>query len=98
MSITVGPMGKVFGFPDSVVVRGFDHVPDASFAICDDCHEAYPDPPYYSFDMECVVTETDPVTGIEEMIDHTCTNNLCPDCAGPYLEPENEDDPRKPPA
>jgi len=25
-----------------------------------------------------------------------CTGNLCPECAGPFLEPDDPDDPRRP--
>lgn len=94
----IGPMGKVFNSPDSVVVRGFDHVPDAEFIVCDDCREAYLEPAYYSwFDADpCELTETDPVTGEVTEIPHDCTFNECPDCAGPYLEPDLENDPRRP--
>jgi hypothetical protein len=71
----------------------------ATFVICDDCREAYPEPAYYSFDTDaCTTTGTDDqiIQHMDDPVDGPCTGNMCPDCAGPYLWPDDQDDPRKP--
>jgi hypothetical protein len=62
-----------------------------SLPICDDCGEEYEGPVYYSLDMG--VTHLNSLTlAVEE----GCTGNLCPECAGPFLDPDDPDDPRRP--
>jgi hypothetical protein len=64
---------------------------------CDDCHKQYPGPAYYTFEADgCNVIEVDAITGAETPVPHDCTENMCPDCAGPYLEPDTDGDPRRP--
>jgi len=61
--------------------------------ICDDCHEEYDGPVYYSLgDEVCDVH----INGITLALDEECTHNFCPTCAGPYLTPDDPDDPRRP--
>jgi hypothetical protein len=77
--------GDVVHFGDDVVI-----VDIAEFPICDDCREAYLTPAYYVFEPEgCTVDD-------EGTPHEGCTGNLCPACAGPYLEPDKPDDPRRP--
>ena len=64
------------------------------FIICDDCREAYLEPPYYEFDPDGC-TDDEPHGDYEPHGDD-CTGNVCPDCAGPYLDPDNPGDPRRP--
>jgi hypothetical protein len=60
---------------------------------CDDCGQEYATPAYYSFDPDgCVWTEDNGA----KVIPHDCTSNLCPECAGPYLEPDDPADARRP--
>lgn len=66
---------------------------------CDDCERTYPGTPYYTFDPEgCedeVVTEVRQGVYLRETVSHRdCTGNLCPECAGPFLEPDDPDDDR----
>jgi len=74
---------------------------------CDDCYLEYPGPVYYTFDPDACVSTRDAVQEGErhpltdnpdEEIVHgdDCTGNLCPSCAGPYLEPDQPGDPRRP--
>jgi len=60
---------------------------------CDDCRKVYAYPDYYTFDSDgCelrIGDDPDPVA-------HDCTGNLCPECAGPHLEPDDPADPRRP--
>lgn len=59
---------------------------------CDDCRGTYPGDPYYTFDPNvCFVDVGGYITGHED-----CTGNLCPECAGPHLTPDEPDDPRRP--
>lgn len=65
--------------------------------ICDDCGVAYIGPAYYTFDPDaCNITES--YDDGREAVDvpHPCTGNMCADCAGPYLDPDFDDDPRRP--
>lgn len=63
--------------------------------VCDDCRKVYAGPAYYTFPEEaCRWTEDDGATEIP----HACTGSLCPACAGPYLTPDDENDPRRPTA
>jgi len=85
----------VTAFPDAI------GIPDGPvFVVCDDCHEAYMEPAYYTFEVSaCKTTESTPDG--ETVIDHMntlegCTGNLCPDCAGPYIAPDVLPDPRDP--
>ena len=56
---------------------------------CDDCGKEYAGPAYYTFDSEACVSGND--------IPHVgCSGNVCPACAGPYLEPDAPDDSRRP--
>lgn len=57
-------------------------------ARCDDCRAQYTGPAYYTFDRESCMAGSDD--------GHDCTGNLGPECAGPYLEPDRPDDPRRP--
>lgn len=58
---------------------------------CDDCGGLYQAPAYYTFDEDsCRLT----VGGVDTP--HPCTGNICPQCAGPFMEPDMEHDPRKP--
>lgn len=64
---------------------------------CDDCDKEYPGDPYYTFEADsCSVLHVDPVTGEEKEVPHDCTENMCPECAGPFLEPDTDGDPRRP--
>jgi hypothetical protein len=76
-------------------------------AWCDDCGREYEWPPYYTFPEEsCVSTRDFMQLGerveaswpAEDGIEHgdDCTGNLCPACAGPYLEPDDPSDWRRP--
>jgi hypothetical protein len=65
----------------------------AGMKECDDCMQQYPGPAYYTFHpRDCKTSnhrgEAFPHVG--------CTGNLCPRCAGPDLEPDRPDDPRRP--
>jgi hypothetical protein len=53
---------------------------------CDDCRKVYAGPAYYTFDPE----------GHDGDHAHICTGSLCPEDAGPYLVPDDPDDPRRP--
>ncbi len=61
--------------------------------VCDDCGQEYPGPAYYTFPpYSCRTSNHD-----GDPIPHRgCTENLCPRCAGPYLEPDRRGDPRRP--
>jgi len=63
---------------------------------CDDCGKDYPGEPYYTFEAESCNT-VDIIDGAEVAVDHDCTENICPECAGPFLEPDIYLDPRRPP-
>lgn len=66
---------------------------DVVFFICDDCREAYPGPVYYAFDPDGCGDELSD----QEWEPHRgCTGNLCPPCAGPHVDPDKENDPRRP--
>lgn len=61
--------------------------------VCDDCHKEYEGPAYYSWDEDCGAHDLDVMTlAVEE----PCTRNFCPDCAGLFLEPDDDNDPRRP--
>lgn len=63
-----------------------------NFSICDDCQEAYLDPPYYVFEIEACKTT---MPGSILVVQHeNCTGNLCPDCAIDLM-PDDEEDPRR---
>jgi hypothetical protein len=57
---------------------------------CDDCDKTYGGAPYYTFDPDDCTADCDPHLD--------CTGNICPRCAGPYLEPDQPGDPRRPKA
>lgn len=59
------------------------------YLTCDDCGEQYLGPAYYSFEP------TDVEQHSEEWPHQTCTESICPKCAGD-LWPDNMDDPRAP--
>lgn len=82
---------------DVVYVQDSDTGASENFVICDDCREAYLEPAYYSYGDDDLLTETDPVTGATTEVPHECMHNLCPACAD-QLEPDDEDDPRRPSA
>lgn len=63
---------------------------------CDDCRVDYPGVPYYTFETTSCQT-MDIVNGVEVAVDHPCTGSICPECAGPWITPDDENDPRKPP-
>ena len=75
----------------SIVERGGVGVVEiAQFSICDDCGEAYPDPPYYTFPTEaCSESMGDLIPKPHK----GCTGNLCPTCAYDLM-PDDIDDPR----
>jgi hypothetical protein len=62
---------------------------------CDDCRHYYDGPVYYTLGTDnvfgdgkrCLVHDDDGTS---------CTGNLCPRCAGPYLEPDAPGDERRP--
>jgi hypothetical protein len=64
---------------------------------CDDCGLAYAGPAYYTFDPEGCGHDMGPTGGGRYiwMPHGDCTGNLCPACAGPYIEPDHENDPRR---
>lgn len=57
--------------------------------ICDDCRKEYAGPAYYTFPPELC-------GGYHDHTTPQCTGNICPDCAGPFLEPDEPDDVRRP--
>ena len=59
---------------------------------CDDCRKTYTGQPYYTFD-EAGCNEVDIIDGAEVAVEHDCTGNLCPECAGPFLDPDEGNDP-----
>lgn len=64
---------------------------------CDDCLREYPGKPYYTFEPEGCEDEMPLHLGETEQVTTphaSCTGNLCPECAGPYLEPDDPDDDR----
>ena len=62
--------------------------------VCDDCRQPYDGPVYYT-----VEDPADPESGGDWHDDgSTCTGSFCPDCAGPFLDPDIEGDPRRPTA
>lgn len=64
----------------------------AGMKTCDDCQEEYAGPAYYTFlPTECVTSDHDGPARAHL----GCTGNLCPRCAGPDLEPDRPDDPRR---
>lgn len=74
---------------------------------CDDCGKAYDGPTYYTFDVERCVSSRDymqlgeriePTWPADMDIPHgdDCTGNICPSCAGPYLDPDDPFDDRRP--
>ena len=73
-----------YGSAVSILVRRQDPV---NFHICDDCKAAYLAPRYYSF-SECFDED--------EKQHEDCTGNMCPSCAGSFIEPDDENDPRRP--
>jgi len=58
--------------------------------ICDECSQEYEGPAYYTLEEDHHPPE-ETTLAIE-----VCTGNLCPECAGPFLEPDDPDDPRRP--
>lgn len=80
---------RVYNYGDSAYVDAVDSA--ESFAICDDCRQAYLDPPYYTFPTEACKESIGMVIPTPHK---ECTGNLCPDCAID-LEPDNENDPRR---
>jgi len=64
----------------------------AGAKICDDCGKEYAGPAYYTFHPKDCKTSNHR----GEALPHAgCTGNLCPRCAGPYLEPDRASDPRR---
>jgi len=62
--------------------------------VCDDCRKTYEGPAYYTLDpVEDGSAHINPDTLAAE---EECTGNLCPDCAGRFLTPDDPEDPRKP--
>lgn len=65
----------------------------AASAICDDCRKSYVGPAYYKLDPR-TCPANDPAN---DGLPHAgCTGNLCPDCAGPFLVPDDPNDSRRP--
>ena len=62
---------------------------------CDDCRKTYPGPPYYTFETEGC-NEAEEINGVWTPVAHDCTENICPQCAGPFMEGDMENDPRRP--
>lgn len=56
---------------------------------CDECGKQYEGPVYYTLD------EDSHPPG-DNLAVEPCTGNLCPSCAGPFLNPDDPDDPRRP--
>ncbi len=60
--------------------------------MCDDCRKQYEPPEYYTFDgSECIRSDENG----EELHGDSCTENLCSSCAGPEMDPDDEEDPRR---
>jgi hypothetical protein len=60
---------------------------------CDDCGVTCPGAIYYSLDPETCSVDPE----FNEPAPHEgCTGNLGPECAGPFLVPDQPDDPRRP--
>jgi hypothetical protein len=67
-------------------------IPDAGPIVCDDCRQLYDQPVYYTLGGD----PDDPESmGNFHDDGSDCTDNLCPSCAGPYLEPDDPNDPRR---
>jgi len=64
----------------------------AGVKICDDCLQEYAGPGYYTFHPRYCKTTNHKGEAFAHL---GCTGNLCPRCAGPYLEPDRRDDPRR---
>ena len=79
-----------YGSAVSILVRRQDPV---NFHICDDCGNAYLSPRYYTFDPRDCIAD-DGISG--EHRHEGCTGNMCPPCAGSFIEPDDENDPRRP--
>ena len=77
---------------DLMLTTAFDETArgaDLSMAQCDDCHDLYRLPYYYSFDVDaCKMSNGN---GVHE---HNCTGSLCPKCTGPFITPDDSHDPR----
>lgn len=62
--------------------------------VCDDCGLAYEGPVYYTVEPP---DPDDPEAAGDWHDDGSeCTGSFCPKCAGPFLEPDDPNDPRKP--
>lgn len=62
-----------------------DPQPD-ELEVCDDCGQPYVGPAYYTFPSDaCSAHEHEPPD------DTSCTGNICPSCAGPYVSPDQPD-------
>jgi hypothetical protein len=69
------------------VIAELELVTQGDDPVCDDCGCSYEAPPFYSFDPDdCTDGGADP---------HDCTGNICFECAGPYLIPDDPEDPRR---
>jgi len=64
----------------------------AGAKICDDCGKEYAGPAYYTFHPKDCKTSRHRGRPIPHA---GCTGNLCPRCAGPYLEPDRAGDSRR---
>ena len=83
---------KVMKFGDGVFIKS-DKGEAVGFVICDDCREAYPPPAYYTFESEgCIFQEGDDPEQKHMDTEEGCTGNLCPDCAGPHVDPDYPED------
>lgn len=65
----------------------------AGAKTCDDCCQEYAGPAYYTFQEDSCRTSDHDGPAVPHL---GCTGNLCPRCAGPDLEPDRADDPRRP--
>lgn len=70
------------------------YVTPAPTYTCDDCRREFPGRPYYTFDPEHCMDI--PIAAIASPHGEDCTGNLCPTCAGPFLVPDDPNDPRRP--
>lgn len=64
--------------------------------ICDDCRREYEPPVYYTLQKLDDAEVAEISTSWAHADGSACTGSLCPDCAGPYLIPDNPGDPRRP--
>ncbi len=92
-----GPSVRVYQpAPDWVQIVAHDDTSIAEFIICDDCRHAYLEPVYYTFEVEACIQDSGGYETPHADSEEGCTGNMCPECAGSYLDPDDPDDPRRP--